>query len=164
MMASGIPEDEEVAVCTTCHMYEGHAINAPDAREILTADRCGSCHEPERAIEWRDLLEQTNQQLALAHSRVEPIRRMIATAIVDRELEEIRRRVVVTAHTYDRDQIVERAALTQHRLAGVDPVVDELSVEARFRRRMGVGVMAGLIAAWLGVIRLGRDLRKRSSG
>ena len=163
-MANAIPEDEEIAVCTTCHMFNGHDIGEADPREILTAERCGECHDARAAIVWRDQLEVVGLQLASAHARIEPIRGSIDTVRLDRELAAIHQATAAIAHTYDLDGIAERSALAERRLAGTGPVIGALLEEARFRRRLGFGVLAGLLVASVGVVRLQRRGRGKSSG
>lgn len=163
VMASKIAEGEEVAVCTTCHMVDGHAIANAVPREILTEERCGECHDPDRAHELLELLEDVDLRIDSARAELDPIRDAIDTSALDREIDEIRQRHVVIAHTYDRERISEVAHVARQRLESVTASSRELADEARFRRRLGVGVVGFLLVACLGVVRLGGDVRGRGS-
>jgi len=162
VMAEHLEEGERVAVCTTCHMSEGHAIVSQTPREILTEERCGECHDADRAIALRDVLEKTSARIATVDQQVERVRGRIDTGRLDRELREIRKRHLVIAHTYDLDRISEVAQVCDERLQAVTSQADELIQEVRFRRNLGGGVVAFFIIASFGALRLERDLRRRA--
>jgi hypothetical protein len=162
VMGGLIDEGEEVAVCSTCHMGDGHAIVRPRPREILTRERCGECHDPDRAIELRDLLEETRDRIAGVEAEIQEIHGRIDTSGVDREVREIRQRAVVIAHTYDLERIAQVAAVAHERLEAASAATAELAEEAEFRRRTGAGVVAFLALACVGVIGVERDLRRGS--
>lgn len=102
-----IEEGVKAAVCTTCHMHEGHAIAHADPREILTE---------------------------AARAGLDGISRIIDVSRLDREVKEIRQRAVVITHTYDRERIAEFAGVAHARLDAVASETLELEGEAVFRR------------------------------
>jgi hypothetical protein len=163
VMASHIERGSRVAVCTTCHMTEGHAITGATPREILTEERCGECHDPERAFELLDLLEHTTGQLASVDAEVEVIRGALDTTRLDRELRGLRRRALVIAHTYDRERIAQISQVCDERLRAVSDETRKLIPEARFRRRLGAGVVLFFVLVSVGSIKLEIDLRRTES-
>lgn len=161
VMAGQIAEGEKVAVCTTCHMIDGHAISHAVPREILTEERCGKCHDAARAIVLRDLLEDLRARIGSARERLEEIREVIDVSELDRELEEIRWRAVVAAHTYDRDRISDVSSAARQRLEGLSVTTRARAQQAVLRQRVGFGVVGFLLATCLGVIRLQRSVSGR---
>ncbi len=155
VMAAKLREGKKVAVCTTCHMTDGHAILSPTPREILTEERCGRCHDGGRAIVLRDLLEEINARLGRARADLDATRHWIDVSVQDQEVEKLSARAVVIAHTYDAERIAEVAAVAHERLEGVVIATASLSSEAGFRRRLGAGTVAFLLAMCVGVVRLG---------
>jgi hypothetical protein len=163
VMAGYIEEGSRVAVCTTCHMTEGHAITGATPREILTEKRCGECHDADRAFKLRDLLEHTTGQIASAEAEVEQIRGAIDTTRLDRELRDLRARAMVIAHTYDSERIAEVSAVCDERLRAVSDETRKLIPEVRFRRRLGAGVVLFFVLASVGAIKLESNLRRMGS-
>jgi hypothetical protein len=161
VMASKIEEGEAVAVCTTCHMPEGHAIVRPSAREILTEERCSECHDAERAVELRELLDETSGHIASVEAQLAALHGRIDTSRVDHEVQEIRARAVVIAHTYDRERIAEVAQVARERLDAAGAAADALRGESEFRRRLGFGVVAFFVLTCLGALRLESDVHRR---
>lgn len=161
VMASLIGVGVRVAVCTTCHMSDGHAISHAVPREILTEERCGECHDPARGIVLRDLLEDLGARIGSARERLDEIREMMDVSALDQELGEIRWRAVVAAHTYDRHKITEVSRVARERLEGLSVTTRARAEQAAFRQRVGFGVVGFLLAACLGVIGLQRSLRRR---
>lgn len=161
VMAAQIGDGRRVAVCTTCHMTEGHAIARVIPREILTEELCGKCHDAQRAYELRDALEATASRFDAAGVSLGEIHGRIDTGRVDRELRELRERYIVVAHTYDRARIAEVAEVSGHRFDSLARETDRLRDELRFRRRLGVGVVGFFALACVGALRLERDLRAR---
>ena len=161
VMAGQIEEGVRVAVCTTCHMSDGHAISHAIPSEILTEERCGECHDPARAIVLRDLLEDLGARIGSAREGLDEIRETIDVSALDRELEEIRWRAVVAAHTYDRDRISEVSSVARERLEGLSATARARAEQAAFRQRVGFGVVGSLLATCLGVIGLQRSVRGR---
>ena len=163
VMGTNIEAGEKAAVCTTCHMRDGHAIPHADPREILTEEHCGECHEASRAIALRDLLEETGGRIEAARAGLDGVSRIIDVSRLDREVKEIRQRAVVIAHTYDRERIAEFAAVAHARLDAVAAETRELEGEAAFRRRVGFGVVGALLLILVGVVGLSRNLEERGS-
>lgn len=161
VMAGMIGDGERVAVCTTCHMTDGHAIVPVTPRQVLTEERCGECHDPQRALDLLDALESTQTHFEAVESDLAGLRGRIDTGLVDREMRELRSRYVVIAHTYDRERIVEVAQVSSARLDAVADEADALGAELDFRRRLGVAVVAFFALACAGAIQLERDLRRR---
>ena len=159
VMAGRIDEGERVAECTTCHMSDGHAISDAIPSEILTEERCGECHDPARAIVLRDLLVDLGARIGSARERLDEIRDMIDVSVLDRELEEIRWRAVVAAHTYDRDKISDVSSVAGERLEGLSVTTRVRAEQAAFRQRLGFGVVGFLFVTCLGVIGLQRSVR-----
>lgn len=147
VMASMIEEGEAVAVCTTCHMPEGHDIRPANTAQILTEDRCSECHDGQRAVDLREVLVDLDGRIAHAAHGLDALRGQIDTASLDREVESIRQRAVVIAHTYDLERISQVAEAAGARLAGVSETTEALAVESTFRRRLGLGVVLGLVLA-----------------
>ncbi len=144
VMASVIEEGETVAVCTTCHMPEGHDIRPADTAEILTEDRCSECHDGQRAVALREVLVDLDAEIAHAEHGLEALRGRIDTSSLDREVASLRQRAVVIAHTYDLERISQVADGARARLAGVDETTEALAAESTFRRRLGFGVVLTL--------------------
>lgn len=156
-------EGEKVANCTTCHMIDGHAIERPDPRVILTKNRCGQCHEGERAIALRDQLEMLDALIQRADERVKPLRGSIDTSTLDSELRDAREHAVVIAHTYDLPRIQEVAKGTAQRLSTVKSKAERLEAEVAFRRKIGVGVVAFFTIGCVAALRISSNLRRRGS-
>jgi hypothetical protein len=163
VMAARLHEGQEVAVCTTCHMPNGHDVAHSSAREILTEERCGRCHDGARAIVLRDLLEEIGGNLARARHDIDSIRHWIDVSVQDREVEELRARAVVIAHSYDAERIAEVASIARERLDGVAAVTSTLAAEAVSRRRLGTGVVGFWVAMGLGVVGLGAARQRSDS-
>jgi hypothetical protein len=160
VMAGHIELGTRVAVCTTCHMTEGHAITAATPGEIFTEELCGECHDAARAFELRDLLARTTSQIVSVDAEVGKIRGAIDTTRLDRDLRELRARVTVIAHTYDSKRIAEVASVCEARLRAVSEETRELMPEVRFRRQLGAGAIVFFALVFFGAIKLERDLRR----
>jgi len=145
-------------------MSDGHAIPRAIPSEILTEERCGECHDPARAIVLLDLLEDLGARIGSARARLDEIRKMIDVSVLDRELEEIRWRAVVAAHTYDREKITEVSSVASERLKGLGVTTRARAEQAAFRQRVGFGVVVFLLSACFGVICLQRSVSGRSGG
>jgi len=155
-------EGERVATCTTCHMIHGHAIQHPNAHEILTEERCGECHEGARAVALRTALEHLDALIRSADARVAPIRGAIDTSPLDEELRQAHQHAVVVAHTYNLARIQLVAERSAERLGRLDAEADALEAEVTHRRRIGIGVITFFTIACAGTLRLSYNLRQRS--
>ncbi len=162
VMASEIAKGNRVAVCTTCHMGDGHAIVRAVPAEILTEERCSQCHDADRAFKLLALLEQTRGHLARVSTSLERIQGRIDTSRIDREVAQVRQRAVVVAHSYDHVRITEVASVARERLEAAEVEIAHLAREADFRVRVGTGATALLGAACFGAMLLERNLRRRS--
>jgi hypothetical protein len=162
VMAGEIAKGNQVAVCTTCHMSDGHAIVRAVPEEILTAERCGECHDAERAFKLLALLVESRDHLARVSASLERIHGTIDTSRINREMAEVRQRAVVAAHTYDHERITEVASVARERLDAAEIEIEQLAREAGFRRRVGTGASAFFAVTCFGAMRLERNLRRRS--
>jgi hypothetical protein len=111
----------------------------------------------------RDLLEEMDERIANADAVLDPIRGRIDTSVLDRELDEIRERHNVIAHTYDAEGIAHFSNVARERLDSLTEATRERAEQARSRSRFGIGATAFLLVACVGTLRLERDLRRRNA-
>lgn len=161
VMAAQIDEGKRVAVCTTCHMMHGHDITRIEPREILTAENCGKCHDPQRAFDLLDVLNIADEKLRTARTLVVGLHGRIETGRLDRELAAIESRYLVAAHTYNIEHIREIAEICSGRLDAVSETADELEDEVRLRRRLGTAAIGFFTFVCIGALRLERNLRRK---
>lgn len=161
VMAAQIDDGKRVAVCTTCHMTHGHAITHIEPSEVLTAENCGKCHDPQRAFNLLGVLESAGHKLETAHALVEGLHGRIETGRLDRELAEINSRYLVTAHTYNVERIAEIADVASVRVDALAETVADLGEEVRFRRRLGGAAIGFFTLVCIGALSLERNLRRR---
>jgi hypothetical protein len=162
VMAGKIEEGEKVAVCTTCHMTDGHAIVASRPGEILTEERCGECHDAARAVLLRDVLDDMHDRIASTDAALADIRDAIDVSKLDHELGDIRHRAVVIAHTYDLDRITEVWTVAKKRLNALDKATEGQAEMSASRQRLGIGVTGFLLLTCFGIIGMERDVRRRT--
>jgi hypothetical protein len=161
VMAAQIESGERVAVCTTCHMSDGHAITRIVPSEVLTAERCGQCHDPQRAFDLLEALDSTSKDVEVAQKLISELHGRIDTGRLDRELAEIVDRYLVVAHTYDVERLAEVAEVCSARVDALSETAAALTEELHFRRRLGGAVIGFFTFVCLGALRLERDLRRR---
>ncbi len=161
VMAAQIEKGERVAVCTSCHMTKGHAISRVEPREILTAEACGDCHDPQRAFDLLAVLESAGDMVASAEALVGELHGRIDTGRLDREISDIKSRYLVVAHTYDSERIMEVADASSVRIDALSEAVEDLGGELRFRRRLGGAVIVFVTLVCIGALKLESDLRRR---
>ena len=160
---------KRVAVCTTCHMTDGHTIHPPDPTTILTEKRCKECHSGKRAVRLRTLLVDVNAKLAHAQAGIDEIHTGIDTSQLAAEVGALEKRSYLIAHTYDAERIEEMTHVADQRLAAVESDTATLREQMAYRRRLGAGVVAFLAACSMGAAHLrrqvdGRSARSRRSG
>jgi hypothetical protein len=142
-------------------MMHGHDITRIEPREILTAENCGKCHDPQRAFDLLDVLNIADEKLRTARTLVVGLHGRIETGRLDRELAAIESRYLVAAHTYNIEHIREIAEICSGRLDAVSETADELEDEVRLRRRLGTAAIGFFTFVCIGALRLERNLRRR---